>query len=350
MPGSLKLYGFKTGRGLTLDKSGRRSYFWPMTTQSTASRAALAGGDDLVLPFSTDKSGISGRLIRLGAAVDTILGRHGYPERVAQVLGEALTLTGLVGTGLKFDGRLILQTKSDGPVGLVVANYDVPGKLRAYAQFDAARAGSIPKGDGAGLIGNGHMALTIDPGGDMDRYQGIVGLENQTLTQATLGYFRQSEQIPTFIRIAVARHFVDGAWHWRAGGLMLQRMARGGGTDAGKDLSDEERDARLDGEDDEDWMRTRMLAETVEDHELIDPLLAPERLLYRLFHEEGVRAHPPVPLTAECRCSRERVHNMLKSFPDHDLSDMREADGSVAVTCEFCSTAYRFTPAELGAE
>ncbi|HRK18777.1 MAG TPA: Hsp33 family molecular chaperone [Hyphomicrobiaceae bacterium] len=321
-----------------------------MTTQPVNPRAASVGGDDLVLPFSTDKSGISGRLIRLGPAVDTILDRHGYPDAVAEALGEALTLTGLVGTGLKFDGRLILQTRTDGPVGLVVANYDVPGKLRAYAQFDNARAGALQPAGGAALLGNGHMALTIDPGGDMDRYQGIVALDSQTLTEAALGYFRQSEQIPTFIRIAVARHFLDGAWHWRAGGIMLQRIARGGGTDAGRDLTDEERDARLDGEDDEDWTRTRLLAETVEDHELIDPMLTPERLLYRLFHEEGVRAHAPVALVAECRCSRERVHDMLKSFPPSDLVDMREADGSVAVTCEFCSTTYRFAPADIGAD
>ena len=214
-----------------------------MTTQFSVSNAALAGGDDIVLPFSTDRSLVTGRLIRLGPTVDTVLGRHGYPDLVGQALGEALTLTGLVGSGLKFDGRLIVQTKTDGPLGFLVANYDAPGKLRAYANFDKARLDGIGLREGARLLGSGHLALTIDPGPEMERYQGIVALEGQTLTQAALGYFRQSEQLPTFIRIAVARHFAGGAWSWRAGGLMLQRIARGGGHDVRPDLSDEDRDA-----------------------------------------------------------------------------------------------------------
>ncbi len=334
---------------LDLDIFELAPYLRAMTTQNPPSAAVLA--DDFVMPFQTEQSGVTGRLIRLGGAVDTVLTRHGYPETVGAALGEALVLTALSGSALKFDGRLILQTKTDGPLGFIVANYDVPGKLRAYAKFDGdalgRRDGERADDVQRRLIGTGYLALTIDPGQDMDRYQGIVALDGMTLTEATLGYFRQSEQLPTFIRIAVARHFADGRWTWRAGGLMIQRVAKGGGTER-PDLSDEARDQSLDGEHNEDWTRARMLAETVEDHELLDPTLDPHRLLYRLFHEEGVRAHAAQPLEAECRCSRERITSVLGTFSPIELADMREADGAVAVTCEFCSTVYRFQPETLG--
>jgi molecular chaperone Hsp33 len=226
----------------------------------------------------------------------------------------------------------------------------VPGKLRAYARFEGTdlgrREGETAADAQRRLIGSGHLALTIDPGQGMERYQGIVALDGTTLTDAALGYFRQSEQLPTFIRIAVARHFANGQWTWRAGGLMVQRVASTGGAER-SDLSDEQRDALLHGEEHEDWRRTRMLAETIEDHELLDPTLDPHRLLYRLFHEEGVRAREPQPLSADCRCSRERIQSVLTNFSATDMSDMREADGAVAVTCEFCSTVYRFQPGDL---
>lgn len=305
--------------------------------------------DDLVLPFATRENGVSGRLVRLGPLVDEILSRHDYPEVVSVALGEALVLTTLLGSALKFDGTLILQTKTDGPMGMLVADYVSPGKLRGYASFDAAAIGAVEKGSAtpAGrqvqLLGKGYLAMTIDPGGDMDRYQGIVALDNATLTDAAHTYFRQSEQLPTLIRLAVARHFADGAWRWRAGGLMIQQVARGGGL-ARSFASDEERDASLEGEDDEDWSRLRMLAGTVEDHELLDPTLDPLRLVYRLFHEEGVTARPPTALVAECRCSRERLLGYLRSFDADAIADLREPDGSLSATCEFCSTVYRYGP------
>ena len=318
-----------------------------MISDTIRPNQAAIGGDDFVLPFSTDRSRINGRVIRLGASIDSILGRHAYPESVGRTLGEAIALTGLVGSGLKFDGRLIVQTKTDGPLGFLVVNYDVPGKLRGYASFDAAalaRAGNTSEG---GLLGSGHLALTIDQGTDMDRYQGIVPLDASTLTGGALSYFRQSEQLPTFIRVAVARHFVGGQWRWRAGGLMIQRLARSGGKSTGGGLSGDERDLSLEGEDAEDWTRARLLAETVEDHELLDPMLDSQRLLYRLFHEEGVRAFEPVSIAAVCRCSHERIVTMLGSFSAADLGDMREADGAVSVKCEFCATTYRVRPEDL---
>jgi molecular chaperone Hsp33 len=309
--------------------------------------------DDIVLPFQTIESGVLGRVVRLGPAVDTILQKHAYPEPVSHALGEALALGALLGAALKFNGRFILQTKTDGPLGFIVVNYDVPGKLRGYANVPKARLAELTgtgRGDQGQLIGHGHLAMTIDPGGDMDRYQGIVALEGDSLATAAHTYFRQSEQLPTFMRLAVARHFADGRWAWRAGGLLIQHVARTGGTSTRPGETDEERDQRLDGDDDEAWTRARLLAQTVEDHELLDPLLAPETLLYRLFHEEGVRVSPAVELSAVCRCSRDYIHEFLTQFGPTELADMREADGTVSVTCEFCSTRYAFEPSDVGLE
>lgn len=308
----------------------------------------VAISDDLVLPFHTGQSGVSGRLIRLGPVVDEILKRHDYPEAVSVALGQAIALTALLGTALKFTGKLILQTKTDGPLGFLVADFEAPGRLRGYAAFDADRTAKLGATEQGALLGSGHMAMTIDPGGHLDRYQGIVSMEGRPLTVAAQTYFRQSEQLPTFIRLAVARHYIgaEKKWAWRAGGLMLQFVSPEGGIQRAPSADDEDQGGLV-GEDTDDWQRTVVLAQTVEDHELLDPMLAPDRLLYRLFHEEGVRAHDALPLAGYCQCSAERVETLLKSFGPDELSDMREDDGAVAVTCEFCRSTYRFTDAQL---
>lgn len=320
---------------------------------NVAERGEHAGRtDDVVLPFATVRSRVGGRLVRLGETVNTILTRHDHPAPVSQALGEALALTALLGNMLKAGTKLILQTQTDGPLHLLVINYEAPGRMRGYASHDAARWGALATGrsmaQGA-LLGCGHLAMTIDPGGDKPSYQGIVALSGQTLAEAALTYFRQSEQLPTFIRLAVARHYTagaggaPGAWGWRAGGLMLQHTAteRGRTVREGKSLQPSD-------EEDDNWRRVRLLAATVEDFELLDPTLAPQRLLSRLFHEEGVRVGAPAPHAAHCRCSRERVEMLLESFDAAALDDMREPDGGFTVTCEFCSTKYRFAAREVG--
>jgi molecular chaperone Hsp33 len=316
------------------------------------SRVSALPADNLVLPFRTVKSEVIGRVIRLGSVVDAILSRHVYPEPVSHALGEALALTAMLGSALKSKAKLILQTKTDGALDFLVADFQSPGKVRGYANFDKADArlaGSKGRGNQGTLLGSGHLAMTIDPGSGRESYQGVVALDNEPLVKAAHTYFRQSEQLPTFIRLAVARHFGGGpgsearGWRWRAGGLMIQQLAREGGTR----LEGEAHDASLEGEDDENWNRVRHLAATVEDHELLDPTLSPERLLYSLFHEEGVRVVPPTELMDACRCSRERLAMYLRRFGPEQLSDLREADGAITATCEFCSRTYRFAAAEF---
>lgn len=296
--------------------------------------------DDVVLPFQAEQADVLGRLVKLGPTVDTILSRHDYPEPVSRLLGEAVALTALLGASLKSDGKLILQSSTDGAVDLLVVDFVVPGSMRAYARFDAEKLAALDHDDDAALLGQGHLAMTIDRGADAERYQGVVPLEGCSLTEAADTYFMQSEQLPSFIRLAVARHFQagdngQGAWTWRAGGLLVQKLTREGGVVSSKRFE-------------EDWTRAKSLAETVEDHELLDPTLGPERLLFRLFHEEQVRVYRAIPLATYCSCSRERVGEMLQRFTGEDLSDM-VVDGKLWVSCEFCNARYDFDPEDFGA-
>lgn len=308
-------------------------------------------GDDRVLPFQIEALDVRGRVVRLGPAIDAVLERHAYPAPVSKLVGEAVALTVLLGSALKIDGRFQLQTRSDGPVGMLVVDFESPDRVRACARFDADRLDGLR--DTGALLGHGHMALTIDSGSEASRYQGVVALEGGSLEDAAHTYFQQSEQIPTRIRLAVAESFEAGARHsWRAGGLLVQFLPDAPERMRTPDLAPG--DAPEGVEDDETpeddaWVEAQSLVATVEDHELIDPLLAPERLLIRLFNERDIRVFDSRAVREACRCSRDRVRGMLKSFTPKDRSDMRADDGTIEVTCDFCSTKYRFDGEEVAA-
>src|SRR3954466_748634 len=329
----------------------------PAENVAIPSRApAEVSADDTVLPFEVAPLDLRGRLVRLGPAVDEILNGHNYPEAVAKLLGEAIVLGVLLGTALKFEGRFILQTKSDGPVPMLVVDFITPNKVRACARIDKDRvAAAIASGkaDAGSLLGRGHLAMTIDQGGDMSRYQGLVALEGGTLEDAAHEYFLRSEQIPTRVRLAVAEEFraaTGGLSHrWRAGGMLLQFVPRAPERARVADLHPGDAPQGMAPHvvpEDEAWIEGRSLVETVEDLELIDPAVSSERLLYRLFHERGVRVFRSADLTAQCSCSRDSVEAMLRSFPQGDRDDMVE-NGVISVTCEFCSRTYVFTPVEV---
>ena len=311
--------------------------------------------DDTVLPFAVKALDLRGRIVRLGPAVDTILSSHDYPTPVAKLLGEAIVLTVMLGTALKFDGRFILQTQSDGPVSMLVVDFTSPGKVRACARFDADRVAAATAAnevDPGNLLGRGHLAMTIDQGPEMSRYQGLVPLEGGDLEQAAHEYFLRSEQIPTRLRLAVAEEFRSGNGarrHWRAGGILLQFLPKSTERARMADLDPGDAPAGTEAHtlpEDEAWIEGRSLIETVEAIELLDPDLSSERLAYRLFHERGVHAFRATPIEAQCSCSRHNVENMLKSFSEADRADMIE-DGHITVTCEFCSSAYVFEPDEI---
>jgi molecular chaperone Hsp33 len=315
--------------------------------------------DDIVTPFEVAKLDLRGRVVRLGSVVDEILAKHDYPPPVAKLLGEAVVLAVMLGSALKIDGRFIMQTQSDGPVRMLVVDFTTPGKVRACARFDRNRVAEAIAADrtaAGALLGKGHLAMTIDQGPDMSRYQGLVALEGGSLEDAAHEYFRRSEQIPTQVRLAVAeelRQAAGGASHrWRAGGIMLQFLPKAPERARVADLhpGDAPEGVELHSlPEDEAWVEGRALVSTVEDLELIDPALSSERLVYRLFHEPGVRVFRGSPLRAECSCSRDSVEAMLKSFSQDDRDHMVE-DGKISVTCEFCSANYLFEPHEVGAK
>jgi len=309
--------------------------------------------DDAVIPFEVNALDLRGRLTRMGPALDDILGKHDYPAPVGKLLGEAIVLTTLLGSSLKFEGRFILQTQSDGPVSFLIVDFQAPDRLRAYARYDKRRLKDAP--NSGALLGKGHLAMTIDQGPDMSRYQGLVALDGGGLEEAAHEYFLRSEQIPTRVRIAVGEEWRGGdggKHHWRAGGILMQFLPKAPERARQADLhpgdAPEGHVPHTVAEDDA-WVEGQSLISTVEDVELIDPDLSGERLLYRLFHERGVRVFKPLPLQARCSCSRQAVSSMLKSFAPQDRADMVK-DGKVVVTCEFCSSVYEFTPAEAGVE
>ncbi len=201
-----------------------------MTSPETAIPArepAATSVDDTILPFEVAALDLRGRVVRLGPAVDAILRGHDYPAPVAKLVGEAVVLTVLLGSVLKFEGRFILQTKTDGPVRMLVVDYRTPRSIRALASFDkerVAKAIAAGRDDAGALLGRGHLAMTIDQGPDTARYQGLVALEGRDLEHAAHEYFLRSEQIPTRVRLAVGEEFLaDGArYGWRAGGILLQ--------------------------------------------------------------------------------------------------------------------------------
>jgi molecular chaperone Hsp33 len=297
--------------------------------------------DDAVIVFRTVRSGVHGRLVRLGAVAEKILSTHAMPDPASEALGEAVVLAALLGSALSGEGNISVQTRTDGIVSVLYADCEAPGKLRGYARFDAETlavlADSGEKLDAGSVLGDGHLAITIDQGTAAERYQGVVALDGGPLAMGAAAYFEARENLPTFVRLAVARHYagarqgLPAALRWRGGGIMMQRL-----------------ETSLDESGDDPWLRVRMLTATIEDHELLDPTLAPEQLLLRLFHEEGVVIERVVPLTASCKCSRQRILKVLASFGAGELSDMRDDSGKVTVTCEFCGTTYGFETSEVG--
>lgn len=318
----------------------------------------VAGHDDYALPYTIPSLDLRGRLVKLGPTVDAILGRHDYPPAIARLLGETLALAALLASSIKYDGVFTLQAAGDGPVRILVADITSAGHCRGFAGFDRARFDALkPDTPGAPvprLLGAGHLAFTVDQGERTERYQGIVELAGPTLAACAQHYFRQSEQIDTVLHLAVGRVPGPGAaapetagpagGRWRAGALMVQRLpkpSRDGGT--AWDMAGIDEDAREDG-----WRRAAALVGTLADRELLDPALGGHALLYRLFHEDGVRAAPARALVDRCRCDRERAAGTLRMLERSDLASYK-VDGAVIVTCQFCNRHERFTDADLDA-
>ncbi|MEP0942848.1 MAG: Hsp33 family molecular chaperone [Rhizobiaceae bacterium] len=312
-------------------------------------------GQDAVIPFQVDPLDVRGRAVQLGPMLDSILERHAYPEPVSRLLAETITLTVLLGTALKFEGKFILQTQTDGPVSMIVTDFTTPDSVRAYARYDEAAIAQLEELDSASLLGRGTLAMTIDQGAYTQRYQGIVQLDGTSLEEVARQYFRQSEQIPTDVRLAVGevltrREGQAPAHAWTAGGVLVQFLPDTEERMRQRDLHGGDGDTSSeDGShgEDEVWTETKFLMQTIDDVELTDVLVEPEKLLYRLFHEHGVRVFDSVQVQDNCSCSSEKVTNMLTGLSAEERAQSVE-DGAISVKCEFCSQAYSFDAAAFG--
>lgn len=293
---------------------------------------------NLVQPFQIEALGVRGRMVRLGAELDALFAPHTYPTPVAGLLSETLALAAALADGLKFDGTFILQTRSNGPVGLMVADVTSGGELRGYARFDRPRVEEAAGESGAlipKLLGAGHMAFTVDQGPDTERYQGITEIVGATLTDCAQNYFRRSEQLDTAVSVAADPAATDAPGGTRASAFVIQRL-----PERTPDVS------RPDDAAEEPWRRAVILMSSLTQGEMLDAALSPSDVLYRLYHREGVRVFRPRPLRRGCRCSRDRVSATLRSFPRNEIEAMK-VDGCVVTTCEFCKTKFVFDGAEL---
>lgn len=296
--------------------------------------------DNIVQPFRLEKSNVRGRMVRLGNVLGQMMQQHEYPPPVSALLSEVATLCLLLSAMLKYEGYFTLQIKGDGPVRLLVADVTSKGEIRAYAGFDEAAVKKLAKrkkdtkNHYYHLIGKGYIAFTVDQGSSEQRYQGIVELKGESITDAVQHYLTQSEQIKTSFKLAV--HPQDG--QWRSGAIMIQQMPD---EDAGKGV---QKDVSI-----EDWTRAAILMETCTDGEILSPLLHSADVLYRLFHEDGVRIYSPTHVRFQCRCTRQRVENILHTIPQQELEDICKKEGRVSIKCEFCSEEYNFSPEDLEA-
>jgi molecular chaperone Hsp33 len=270
---------------------------------------------DTISRFIFDNTDVRGEHVRLEKSYQDILNIHHYPPGVANLLGEFLAAASLLSATIKFEGSLILQVRGDGEVPLIMAEANSERELRAIAR-DANEAMSL---DFKTLVGNGQLAMTIDPKHGK-RYQGIVSLDGDSLAHCLEAYFQQSEQLSTRIWLcADATH---------ATGLMLQELP--------SKTPDKDR-----------WQHLTTIADTVRDEELLT--LSAEDLLYRLYHQDAVRLFEAKPLIAHCQCSRQRVEKALISIGQEELNDIIREQGQIETNCEFCNRLYHFSPTDIAA-
>lgn len=303
---------------------------------STAAHQSLVLPDDKILPFQIGDTAVRGRIVRMSGSIDQILSAHPFNDQISRLVGEAAVVVTLMGAALKFDGKLIFQVQGDGPISMVVSDYHANGSLRATASIRDTQNLHEAQNTLAAMIGTGHVAMTVDQGPDMERYQGVTPLEGKNFEDAVVAYFKQSEQLPTAVRLAVGKiQKPGGRAQWRAGGIIAQFVpGEGGNRERGEAtlMADNDR---------ETWNRAEAFLSTTQADELLDPNLSAEDLLYRLFHEDGVRVFDPKPVSAECGCNVGKITAVLSRYDEESLSEMLE-DGVIKVSCDFCRTEYFF--------
>lgn len=313
-------------------------------TVNTPSNDNVRKTQDTVVPFLLNLSQIRGRMTKMGPVIEEILSYHQYPQAVSHLLGEALLVTGMLATLLEHGGNITLQAKGQGPINFMIVDGTADGKLRGYANvvpgydFRKIHPGCPLKT----LLGEGHLAITVDHTSLQQRYQGLVGIDKGTLAECIEEYFSSSEQLDAKLRLLVGKmHTVVDIQekdktrpHWYGGGILIQRKPESAD-------SPEEQEAL-----DNKWEEAKIFVDSITEQELVDPMLGSDQLLYRLFHEDGVWVYDPAPLVAQCRCSREKIVSFLKQMPDYDIEHMKQK-GVITVTCEFCNKTETFGEEDL---
>lgn len=291
--------------------------------------------DSHVLTFDLDRASLRGRIVRLGKILNDIIDPHSYPEPVKPLVAETVILALLLSSMLKYEGVFILQAQGNGPVTRLVSDVTSAGHVRATAGYDAEKLEKLltekPDPIITDLLGNGYLAFTVDQGEYMERYQGLVELKGKSLQDSIHHYFAQSEQIGTSIKMVVGQ---DENGNWRAGAIMLQHVP---------DHENIPQDAKPVAEN---WNRAQILLETCTDEELLDPKLHDDTLLYRLFHEEGVRVYSPQKVCKGCRCTPEKLQGILGLLTADDLAHAT-VNGEIVMTCEFCNKDFKFDPEKI---
>jgi molecular chaperone Hsp33 len=323
------------------------------------SLSAKIAWDDTVLPFQLDASDIRGRVARLDGVLEQVLKQHDYPPVIEALVAEMALLTALIGQTMKLRWKLSLQVRGSGAARLIATDYygptddGQPARIRAYASYDADRLNH--DAEPFSHVGNGYFAILVDQGEGTTPYQGITPLAGGSLSACAQTYFAQSEQIPTRFALTYGRSQTPGeAAHWRAGGVMLQHMPKASPFASGEGGSGEQGllDAvdLLSDDEGENWTRANILLDTVDDLELIGPIVTPTDLLVRLFHEEGPRVYDAQPITFGCTCSEYRVRQSLSIYSAKDIRTMTTDEGTVTADCQFCGAHYVFSPETLGFE
>jgi molecular chaperone Hsp33 len=289
---------------------------------------------DFIQPFQIEDLGLLGRIVRLDGVLASAFAQQNYPVEVASLLAESMALTAGLSGIIKFEGIFTLQSQSDGPVSLLMSDITSDGDMRGYARFDeeAVERASVKSGNIVSkFLGAGHLALTIDQGQDMERYQGIVELKGSSIADCAQEYFKNSEQLETAISIFSE---IEANETPRAAALLIQRMPSKIENAIARD------------DEDEAWRRAVTLMSSVKAEEILSTELSVSQVLYRLYHEDGVRVYTQKPVQHTCRCAYDKVSTTLASFPREEIEDMSE-NGLVTVTCEFCKTDYRYSKEDV---
>jgi molecular chaperone Hsp33 len=265
---------------------------------------------DSLQRFIFEHAPIRGEIVHLDATWRAVLERRDYPPRVRDVLGELMAAAALLTSTIKFDGRLIMQVQGSGPVSLLVVECTSDRTMRAIAQWD----GEVPDAPLSELVGDGRLAVTIDPLKGRERYQAIVELEGLSVAEAFENYFARSEQLATRLWLASDTR--------QAAGMLLQRLP----------------DSPL--SDDEAWIRAVHLGSTITRKELL--ALPVAEIIHRLYHEEDIRLFSRMPVSFRCSCSRRRVETVLRMLGRDEVHSILAEQGSIRVDCEFCGDSYEF--------